>query len=159
MLSRRRVAGFAWGLLAIAAIAGCATQRSTIAPVAMERSSSSDTAAISGVWEGEVWEMPSHYIQGVRRITLNVNEDGSWTATSAGVQCASGTASVYSGLVVLAGTRTGSDHCMPYSLASKDGRMKAVFGTSFKARETSAMIDLARVKEPLPAAAQAPTQP
>ena len=60
---------------------------------------------------------------------------------------------------MLAGTRTGSDYCMPYSLASKDGRMKAVFDTSFKARETSAMIDLKRVQEPLPAAAQAPTQP
>jgi hypothetical protein len=34
-----------------------------------------------------------------------------------------------------------------------------VFDTSFKARETSAMIDLERVQEPLPAAAQAPTQP
>jgi len=67
--------------------------------------------------------------------------------------------SVYGGLVVLAGTRTGSAHCMPYSLASKDGRMKVVFDTSFKARETSAMIDLKRIQEPLPAAAQAPTQP
>jgi thioredoxin 1 len=85
--------------------------------------------------------------------------DGSWTATSAGVQCASGTASVRGGLVVLAGTRTASDYCMPYSLTSKDGRMKAVFDTSFKSRETSAMIDLQRVQEPLPAAAQAPTQP
>ena len=159
MLSRGRVAGFAWGFLAVAAVAGCATQRGAVAPVAMEQNSSSDTAAIAGVWEGEVWEMPSHYIQGVRRITLNVNKDGSWTATSAGAQCASGTASVYGGLVVLAGTRTGSDYCMPYSLASKDGRMKAVFDTSFKARETSAMIDLNRVQEPLPAAAQAPTQP
>ena len=37
--------------------------------------------------------------------------------------------------------------------------MKAVFDTSFKARETSAMIDLKRIQEPLPAAAQAPTQP
>jgi len=159
MLSRGRVAGFAWGFLAVAAVAGCATQRSAVAPVAMERNSSSDSVSIAGVWEGEVWEMPSHYIQGVRRITLNVRQDGSWTATSAGVQCASGTASVYFGLVVLAGTRTGSDYCMPYSLASKDGRMKAVFDTSFKARETSAMIDLKRIQEPLPAAAQAPTQP
>lgn len=159
MLSRGRVARFAWGFLAVAAVAGCATHRSAIAPVPMERNSSADPASIAGVWEGEVWEMPSHYLQGVRRITLNVNKDGSWTATSAGAQCASGTASVYGGLVVLAGTRTGSDYCMPYSLASKDGRMKAVFDTSFKARETSAMIDLKRVQEPLPAAAQAPTQP
>jgi hypothetical protein len=159
MLSRCRVVGFAWGLLAVAAVAGCATQRGAVSPVAMERSNSSGTASIAGVWEGEVWEMPSHYIQGVRRITLNINKDGSWTATSAGAQCASGTASVHGGLIVLAGTRTGADYCMPYSLASKDGRMKAVFDTSFKARETSAMIDLKRIQEPLPAAAQAPTQP
>jgi hypothetical protein len=149
MLSPGRVAGFAWGFLAVAAVAGCATPRSAVA----------DTASIAGVWEGEVWEMPSHYLQGVRHITLNVNNDGSWTATSAGAQCASGTASVHGGLVVLAGTRTGADYCMPHSLASKDGRMKAVFGTSFKARKTSAMIDLERIPEPLPAAAQAPTQP
>ena len=159
MPSRGGVAGFAWGFLAVAAVAGCATQRSAIAPVAMERNRSSDTVSIAGVWEGEAWEMPSHYIQGVRRITLNVNKDGSWTATSAGAQCASGTASVYGGLVVLTRTRTGPDYCMPYSLASKDGRMRAVFDTSFKARETNAMIDLKRVEEPLPAAAQAPTQP
>jgi hypothetical protein len=83
----------------------------------MERSSSSDIVSIAGVWDGHVWEMPTHYLQGVRRITVNVNKDGSWTATSAG----------------------------------------AVFDTSFKARATSAMIDLERVREPLPAAAQ--TQP
>ena len=158
MLSRSRVAGFVWSVLAVAVATGCATHRSAVAPVAMERSSS-DTASIAGVWEGEVWEMPSHYLQGVRRITLNINPDGSWTATSGGTQCASGTASVRGGLVVLAGTRTGPDFCMPYSLTSKDGRMKAVFDTSFKARETSAMIDLKRIQEPLPAAAQAPTQP
>ena len=150
MLSRGRVAGFVWGVLAVAAVAGCATQGSAVAP---------GTASIAGVWEGQVWEMPTHYLQGVRRITLNIAKDGSWTATSAGAQCASGTASVHGGLVVLAGTRTGPDFCMPYSLASKDGRMKAVFETSFKAREASAMIDLTRVQEPLPAAAQAPTQP
>jgi hypothetical protein len=48
---------------------------------------------------------------------------------------------------------------MPYSLASRDGRMKAVFGTSFKARQTSAMLDLQRMPEPAPAAAQASTRP
>jgi hypothetical protein len=157
MLSRGRVARFVCGCVAVAAAAGCATQRSPDASAVMERSSSTAIASIAGVWEGQVWEMPTHYLQGVRRITLNVNKDGSWTATSAGVQCASGTASVQGGLVVLAGTRTGPDFCVPHSLTSKDGRMKAVFDTSFKARETSAMIDLERVREPRPAAAQ--TQP
>ena len=37
--------------------------------------------------------------------------------------------------------------------------MKAVFGTSFKARQTSAMIHLQRMPEPAPAAAQASTRP
>jgi len=37
--------------------------------------------------------------------------------------------------------------------------MKAVFETSFKARQASAMIDLQRVREPMPEAAQGPTQP
>lgn len=159
MLSRGRVAGFVWGCVAVAAAAGCATQRSPVAPVAMESSGSSNTASIAGVWEGQVWERPTHYLQGVRPITLNIDKDGSWTATSAGVQCASGTASVQGDLVVLARTRTGPDFCVPYSLTSQDGRLRAVFATSFKARETSAMIDLKRVQEPLPAAAQAPTQP
>jgi len=59
------------------------------------------------------------------------------------------------GLVVLGVERTGPDFCMPYSLALRDGRMKA----SFKARQTSAMIHLQRMPEPAPAAAQASTRP
>ena len=150
MLSRREIARFAWSVLAIAALAGCATHQSAVAPVAMEEMSTSlDTASITGVWEGQVWEMPVHYLQGVRRITLKIARDGSWTANSGDAQCASGMASVRSRLVILGGTRTGSDFCMPYSLTSKDGRMKAVYETSFKAREGSAMIDLERVPGPL----------
>ena len=149
MLSRREIARFAWSVLAIAAVAGCATHRSAVAPVAMEMGTSLDTASITGVWEGQVWEMPVHYLQGVRRITLKIARDGSWTANSGDAQCASGMASVRSRLVILGGTRTGSDFCMPYSLTSKDGRMKAVYETSFKAREGSAMIDLERVPGPL----------
>jgi hypothetical protein len=55
--------------------------------------------------------------------------------------------------------RTGPDFCVPYSLESRDGRMKAVFGTSFKARQTSAMIDLERVRGASPESAQAPSRP
>ncbi|PYN31560.1 MAG: hypothetical protein DME01_23940 [Candidatus Rokuibacteriota bacterium] len=159
MLSRGGVAGFVWGFVAVALSAGCATQRSAGSPVVMDRGSSWDTASIAGVWEGEVWEMPTHYLQGVRRITLNISRDGRWTATSAGTTCASGTLSVRGSLVVLGGERTGPDFCMPYSVASSDGRMNAVFETSFKARQASAMIDLQRVREPMPEAAQGPTQP
>jgi hypothetical protein len=127
--------------------------------VAIETSSAFDIASIAGVWEGQVWEMPTHYLQGVRRITLNISKDGSWTASSGSTECASGTASIHGGLVVLGGIRHGPDFCMPYSIASQDGRMKAVFDTSFKARETSAMIDLQWIRPSIPATAQAPTQP
>jgi hypothetical protein len=150
MLSRGRAVGLVSSLLAMVVVAGCATQGSMV---------SSDIPSIAGVWEGEVWETPSTLLQGIRRITLNVNQDGSWTATSAGTQCASGTASVRGGVIVLGGTRPGPDFCMPYSVTSKAGRMKAMFETSFKARQASAMIGLERVRPPLPAAAQAPTQP
>jgi hypothetical protein len=157
MLSRVRAAGCVWSLLAVAVSAGCATQRDAVTPVAMEGGSlSSEVASLEGVWEGQVWEMPVHYVQGVRSVTLKIGRDGTWTATTGGAQCASGTASIRGGLVILGGTRTGPDYCMPYSLASKDGRMKAVFETSFKAREGSAMIGLQRVPERLPEAAQAP---
>jgi hypothetical protein len=47
---------------------------------------------------------------------------------------------------------------MPYSLATKDGRMKAVFETSFKGREASAMIGLERLPGRLPEAAHAPAR-
>ena len=150
MPSRVRIAGFVWSLLAVAVWAGCAIQPGAVKPVTMESSGSSDIASLEGVWEGEVWEMPVHYIQGVRRVTLKIAKDGSWTATSGGTQCASGTASVRNGLVILGGSRTGPDFCMPYSLASKDGRMKAAFETSFKSRPGSAMIGLERVPERLP---------
>jgi len=158
MLTRSRIAGFVWGAVAVLVSAGCATQRGTVEPVSMERSSTFDMASIAGVWQGEVWEMPTHYLQGVRRITLNIDRDGRWTASSGGIQCASGTASVRGGRVVLAGERKGPDFCMPYSLTSKDGRMKAVFETSFKARQTTAMIDLERVQPAPPQAAATQTR-
>jgi len=146
MLSRGRVAAVAWSVVAVVLSWGCAAPRGGVAP---------DASSIAGTWEGEVWEMPTHYLQGARRITLTISRDGAWTATSGGARCASGRLSVRDGLVVLGVERAGPDFCMPYSLASRDGRMKAVFGTSFKARETSAMIDLQRMPEPAPAAAQA----
>jgi hypothetical protein len=41
-------------------------------------------APLAGVWEGEVWEMPTHDLQGVRCITLSIARDGRWTASSGG---------------------------------------------------------------------------
>jgi hypothetical protein len=153
-----RVAAVAWSVVAVVLSSGCAAPRGAVAPVVTD-GGVPDTASIAGTWEGAVWEMPTHYLQGVRRITLTISRDGAWTATSGGAPCASGRLSVRDGLVVLGVERTGPDFCMPYSLAARDGRMKAVFGTSFKARQTSAMINLHRMPEPAPAAAQASTRP
>ncbi len=60
--------------------------------------------------------------------------------------------------MILGGERAGSDYCMPYSLTSRDGRMKAVFETSFKGREGTAMIDLARLPPATPETAAAQTR-
>ena len=136
MLNRMRIAGCVWGFLAIVAAAGCAGRR--------DAGSSTAVGPFEGVWEGQVWEMPVHYIQGVRPITLQIAKDGTWTATTAGTQCASGTASVHGSVVVLGGTKSGQDYCVPYSLSTNDGRMKGVFTTSFKGRQGSAMIGLDR---------------
>src|SRR5262249_60370962 len=100
-----------------------------------------------------------HSVQVAARSALNTNRGGSGPGTGGDKSCAPGTATMRGGLVVLAGTRTGPDYCLPYSIASKDGRMRAVFDTSFSARETQAMIDLRRVEPAPPAAAQAQTQP
>lgn len=142
MLSRVRIAGFVWSFLAVTAAAGCAGRRDASSAVSMQ--SGADMASLEGTWVGQVWEMPVHYIQGVRTITLQIGRDGSWTAAAGGTQCASGTASVNGGLVVLGGTRVGQDYCVPYSLATNDERMKGVFETSFKGRPGSAMIGLDR---------------
>jgi len=159
MSNRSYVVGFVCGVLAIAAAAGCATQRNQIKPAAMQPAGASGLASIAGAWEGEVWEQAPYYPQGVRRITLDVATDGTWTAKSGDVECASGTATIRGGLVFLRSTWRGPDFCMPYSLASKDGRMRAVFDTTFKEREGSAMIDLKRVSPPAATTAQISARP
>jgi hypothetical protein len=142
MLNRMRLAGCVCGFIAIVAAAGCAGRRDAGSSTAMQ--GRADVAPFDGVWEGQVWEMPVHYIQGVRPITLKIAKDGTWTATTAGTQCASGTASVHGSVVILGGTKSGQDYCVPYSLSTNDGRMKGVFATSFKGRQGSAMIGLDR---------------
>jgi len=91
MLSRGRVAGLPWSPVAVALMAGCATPASTVAPAVMDGGASAPAAGASmhvaplaGVWEGEVWEMPTHCLQGVRCITLSIARDGRWTASSGG---------------------------------------------------------------------------
>jgi hypothetical protein len=164
MSSRSCIVGFVSSVLAIAAAVGCASQgearlSSEVKPVVIQPASAPDVASIAGVWRGEVWERPTHYLQGVRRITLDIARDGTWTAKSGDTACASGTATIRGGLVFLRSTWSGADFCMPNSLASKDGRMRAVFDTTFKEREGSAMIDLIRVSSPPATTAQISTRP
>ena len=52
MSSRSYVVGFVCGVLAIAAAAGCATQRNQIKPAAMQPAGASGLASIAGAWEG-----------------------------------------------------------------------------------------------------------
>ena len=151
MSSRFKIAGFVLNFLAIAALTGCAAGRDAGRAGAM---GGAELAPLEGVWEGQVWEMPVHYIQGVRPITLRIARDGSWTATAGGTQCASGTASVHGGIVVLGGAKTGQDYCVPYSLTTTDGRMRATFETSFKGREGAAMIGLDRRSDTVQATAR-----
>src|SRR5262249_7574101 len=135
------------------AAAGCAGRREGLRSDAA--SGSPEIAAFEGIWEGQVWEMPVHYLQGARRVTLQIGRDGSWTASTGGVQCATGTASMQGSLLILGGARTSQDYCVPYSLAPAGGRMKAMFETSFKSRETTAMIGFERSPGRLPEAALA----
>jgi hypothetical protein len=116
---------------------------------------SADTAALEGVWEGEVWETPSFYLQGVRRVAVRVSNGGAWTASIGPTVCAAGTATVRDGLVFLDGDPVGPELCVPRSLKVEDRHMWAAFETSFKGRTAPAMIGLERVGERVPEAASA----
>ena len=70
----RRAFRTAWILLVVAASVGCAGHAtSSYAP------GDGNVAGIEGVWYGEIWETPTAYYQGVRRVTVNIFNDGSWT--------------------------------------------------------------------------------
>ena len=92
MRRARFTVGAAWGLLAVTASVGCASHNAAASRAALAATGSTSAARLEGVWEGEVWETPSYYNQGVRRIALKVSSDGSWTASSGGAVCATGTA-------------------------------------------------------------------
>ncbi len=145
MKRARFAVGAAWGLLVATASVGCASHEAAVSRAALAATGSTYTT-LEGVWEGEVWEIPSDYIQGVRRIAVKVSSDGSWTASTGGAICATGTAAVRDGLVILDGHRVGPVLCMPHSLKVGDGHMWAAFETSFRGgRTAAAMIGLKRV--------------
>ena len=155
MRRARITVGAAWGLLAVTASVGCASHNAAASRAPLAASGSTSAARLEGVWEGEIWETPSYYNQGVRRFALKVSSDGSWTASSGGAVCATGTAAARDGLVILDRVPVGPDLCMPHSLKVRDEQLWATFETSFKGRTVAAMIGLYRVGRRVAEAAEA----
>ena len=60
MSSLRSPIGVACGLLVVSP--GCARHDARATRAALTGPGSADTAALEGVWEGEVWETPSFYV-------------------------------------------------------------------------------------------------
>ena len=155
MRRARFTVGAAWGLLAVTISVGCASHEAAASRASLAATGSTSAARLEGVWEGEVWETPSYYNQGVRRIALKVSSDGSWTASTGGAVCATGTAAARDGLVILDRVPVGPDLCMPHSLKVRDEQLWATVETSFKGRTVAAMIDLYRVGRRVAEAAEA----
>jgi len=145
--------GLAAGLLAIVAAAGCASLTEPGRGVVLTDYSSS----LEGIWEGQVWENPSDYRQGVQNIKVDISRTGSWTATTKGAECARGEASVRADLVILRSRAEAGPPCLPYSLRLARGHMWGEFGAGFKQRAATAMVDMVRVRERLPESASAPS--
>jgi hypothetical protein len=129
---RSRAGGAALALLVLTTAWACATTRRVgDAPVGLR-----------GVWQGQVWETPPFYVQGVRPVTLTIDAGGAWTAVSDGGTCASGVVARRNGLIVLDGNTR--DLCVPYTLQVGHDVMWAAFDTAFKKREASGVIELRR---------------
>ena len=145
--------GLAAGLLAIVAAAGCASLTEPSRGVAL----TADNSSLEGIWEGQVWENPSDYRQGVQNVRVDVSRTGSWTATTRGAECARGDASVRAGLVILRSRAQAGPPCLPHSLRLAREHMWGEFEASFKERAATAMVDLVRVRERPPESASAPS--
>ena len=145
--------GLAAGLLAIVAGAGCASLTEPSRGVAL----TIDNSSLEGIWEGQVWENPSDYRQGVQNIRVDVSRTGSWTAATRGAECARANASVRADLVILRSRAQAGPPCLPHSLRLARGRMWGEFEASFKERAATAMVDLVRVRERPPESASAPS--
>src|SRR5262245_1233072 len=154
-----RKCGLAAGLLAIVATAGCASLAEPGRGVVQTAASSSLEGVLSleGIWEGQVWENPSDYRQGVQNIRVDISHTGSWTATAKGAECARGDASVRADLVILRSRAQGGPPCLPHSLRLARGHMWGEFEAAFKQRAATAMVDLVRVRERPPETASAPS--
>lgn len=146
MSRKTPVFGVVAGLLALATSAGCARFADVGSPGAAARPVSSEPAVLAGVWEGQIWETPADYVQGVRRVTVNIADGGSWRATIGGAECATGVATLRDSVVILRSQAPVGVPCMPYSVELGRERMWAEFSTSFKGRTSTAAIDLLRVR-------------
>jgi hypothetical protein len=141
------------GLLAVVAAGGCASLDEPGRGVVPTAASSS----LDGIWEGQVWENPSDYRQGVQNIRVDISRTGSWTATTKGVECARGEASVRADLVILRSRADAGPPCLPYSLRLAREHMWGEFEAGFKQRAATAMVDLVRIRERPPESASAPS--
>ena len=153
-----RELGLAAGLLAIAAAAGCASLTEPSRGVLLTSTSSSPRGvwSLEGIWEGQVWENPSDYRQGVQNIRVDISRTGSWTATTKGAECARGEASVRDDLVILRSRAEAGPPCLPHSLRLARGYMWGEFEAGFKQRAATATVGLVRVRERPPESASAP---
>jgi len=151
--------GLAAGLLAIVAVAGCASLTEPRRDVVRTAASSSieGVSSLEGIWEGQVWENPSDYRQSVQNIRVDISHTGSWTATAKGAECARGDASVRADLVILRSRAQAGPPCLPQSLRLARGHMWGEFEAAFKERAATAMVDLVRVRERPPESASAPS--
>ena len=140
-------------LLAIIAAAGCASLTEPGRGVVLTDYISS----LEGIWEGQVWENPSDYRQGVQNIKVDISRTGSWTATTKGTECARGEASVRADLVILRSRAEAGSPCLPHSLRLARGHMWGEFEAAFKQRAATAMVDLVRVRDRPPESASAPS--
>jgi hypothetical protein len=155
MSTRTRFLGIVAGVFALGALAGCGRLAVVSLPGASVRPASADPAALEGVWVGQIWETPTDYFQGVRRVTVNITSGGAWTATIGGVECASGVATMRHDLVILTRRAPAGAPCVPHSLEMDGGHMWGEFTTSFNRRAATAAIDLVRVRERAQEAASA----
>jgi hypothetical protein len=149
--------GLAVGLLAIVAVAGCASLTEPSRGVLLTSTSSSPQGvwSLEGIWEGQVWENPSDYRQGVQNIRVDISRTGSWTATTKGAECARGEASVRDDLVILRSRAAAGPPCLPHTLRLARGHMWGEFEAAFKQRAATAMLGLVRVRERPPESASA----
>jgi hypothetical protein len=154
MHTRTRFFRIVAGVFALGVLAGCG-RLAAVSPLGAVRPASADPAALEGVWVGQIWETPTDYFQGVRRVTVNITGGGAWTATVGGVECASGVATARHDLVILARRAPAGASCVPHSLEMDGGHMWGEFTTSFNRRAATAAIDLVRVRERAQEAASA----